>query len=143
MPHTAFLLMAASWAASGYWLTAAAPAEAAMPPVGNPPAKPEEPVEVGWHDVAAVDRLGLEVGYRLVPLVDKHQDGELLRRIRGIRKKIAQDLGFPGARRAYPRQPATEAERLPHHPERRGRGGGRGGGRQVPGHQSRVACSAA
>jgi flagellar biosynthesis protein FlhA len=41
-----------------------------------------------------VDRLGLEVGYRLVPLVDKHQDGELLRRIRGIRKKIAQDLGF-------------------------------------------------
>jgi len=69
-------------------------AEAAAVPVEAGPALPEEPVEVGWHDVTAVDRLGLEVGYRLVPLVDRHQDGDLLRRIRGIRKKIAQDLGF-------------------------------------------------
>ena len=49
-------------------------------------------------DVAPVDVLGLEVGYRLIPLVDKAQDGELLRRIRGIRKRFAQDgqrlLGF-------------------------------------------------
>jgi flagellar biosynthesis protein FlhA len=94
MPHTAFLLMAGILGGSGYWLTQRRQREAAMPPAETLPAKPEEPVEVGWHDVAQVDRLGLEVGYRLVPLVDKHQDGELLRRIRGIRKKIAQDLGF-------------------------------------------------
>ena len=42
----------------------------------------------------AVDPVGLEVGYRLIPLVDRAQDGELLRRVRGIRKKIAQELAF-------------------------------------------------
>jgi flagellar biosynthesis protein FlhA len=94
MPHTAFLLMGGILGGAGYWLLQRRQREAAMPPEETPPARPEEPVEVGWHDVAPVDRLGLEVGYRLVPLVDKHQDGELLRRIRGIRKKIAQDLGF-------------------------------------------------
>jgi flagellar biosynthesis protein FlhA len=94
MPHTAFLLMGGILGGAGYWLLQRRQREAAMPPEETPPARPEEPVEVGWHDVAQVDRLGLEVGYRLVPLVDKHQDGELLRRIRGIRKKIAQDLGF-------------------------------------------------
>ena len=41
-----------------------------------------------------VDILGLEVGYRLIPLVDKAQDGELLRRIKGVRKKFAQEIGF-------------------------------------------------
>ena len=94
MPHLAFLLIGGGLAGIGYLLlqrtreaAVAAPAEAAPPPK-------EETVEVGWQDVSPVDRLGLEVGYRLVPLVDKHQDGELLRRIRGIRKKIAQDLGF-------------------------------------------------
>ena len=50
--------------------------------------------EVSWNDVQHVDQLGMEVGYRLIPLVDRSQDGELLRRIRGIRKKIAQELGF-------------------------------------------------
>lgn len=50
--------------------------------------------EVGWADVQPVDLVGLEVGYRLIPLVDRTQDGELLRRIRGIRKKIAQEMGF-------------------------------------------------
>jgi flagellar biosynthesis protein FlhA len=94
MPHTAFLLMGGVLGGAGYWLLQRRQREAAMPPEETQPARPEEPVEVGWHDVAQVDRLGLEVGYRLVPLVDKHQDGELLRRIRGIRKKIAQDLGF-------------------------------------------------
>jgi flagellar biosynthesis protein FlhA len=94
MPHTAFLLMGGILGGAGYWLMQLRQREAALPPAEALPARPEEPVEVGWHDVSQVDRLGLEVGYRLVPLVDKHQDGELLRRIRGIRKKIAQDLGF-------------------------------------------------
>jgi flagellar biosynthesis protein FlhA len=94
MPHTAFLLMGSILGGAGYWMLQRRQREAASPPEEIPPARPEEPAEVGWHDVAPVDRLGLEVGYRLVPLVDKHQDGELLRRIRGIRKKIAQDLGF-------------------------------------------------
>lgn len=50
--------------------------------------------EASWADVQPLDILGLEVGYRLIPLVDKTQDGELLRRIRGIRKKFAQEVGF-------------------------------------------------
>ena len=93
MPHVAFLLMAAALSGLGFWLiqrqtAAAAPKETEAPP------PPEEPMEVSWQDVTPVDRLGLEVGYRLVPLVDRTQDGELLRRVRGIRKKIAQELGF-------------------------------------------------
>ncbi|MDP1903695.1 MAG: flagellar biosynthesis protein FlhA [Pseudomonadota bacterium] len=94
MPHTAFLLIAGTRAGAGYLLLQRLRAEAEVAPVEAGPAQSEEPVEVGWHDVTAVDRLGLEVGYRLVPLVDRHQDGDLLRRIRGIRKKIAHDLGF-------------------------------------------------
>ncbi len=93
MPHLAFLLMAGAMAGAGYMLLHRQLAAAAAPPEA-PPSRPEEPVEIGWQDVATVDRLGLEVGYRLVPLVDRVQDGELLRRVRGIRKKIAQDLGF-------------------------------------------------
>ncbi|MDR3300233.1 MAG: flagellar biosynthesis protein FlhA [Candidatus Accumulibacter sp.] len=53
-----------------------------------------ESQDASWDDVAPLDVLGLEVGYRLIPLVDKAQDGELLRRIRGIRKKFAKDVGF-------------------------------------------------
>ncbi|WP_221799041.1 flagellar biosynthesis protein FlhA [Oceanobacter mangrovi] len=50
--------------------------------------------ELGWDDVEPVDRVGLEVGYRLIPLVDKHQNGQLLSRIKGVRRKLSQDLGF-------------------------------------------------
>ncbi|HEY7771548.1 MAG TPA: flagellar biosynthesis protein FlhA [Marinagarivorans sp.] len=65
---------------------------------GNAPAlehqASDEPVEVSWDDVTPVDILGLEVGYRLIPLVDKNQRGELLGRIKGVRKKLSQDVGF-------------------------------------------------
>ncbi len=94
MPHVAFLMIGGILAGSGYWLIQQQRQVAARAAEVPPPPKPVEPEEVGWHDVAPVDRLGLEVGYRLVPLLDKGQDGELLRRIRGIRKKIAQDTGF-------------------------------------------------
>ncbi len=55
---------------------------------------PAEQEEASWQDVMPVDTLGLEVGYRLIPLVDKTQNGELLKRIKGIRKKFAQEVGF-------------------------------------------------
>ena len=57
----------------------------------------EQSQEASWADVSPVDVLGLEVGYRLIPMVDKSQDGELLKRIRGLRKKFAQDVGFLAA----------------------------------------------
>jgi flagellar biosynthesis protein FlhA len=58
------------------------------------PAPAPESVDVSWDDVIPVDVLGIEVGYRLIPLVDRGQDGELLKRIRAIRRKFAQDIGF-------------------------------------------------
>lgn len=54
----------------------------------------QEPSEVSWDDVSPVDLVGLEVGYRIIPMVDKSQGGELLGRIKGVRKKLSQDLGF-------------------------------------------------
>ncbi len=94
MPHVAFLTLAGILAGSAYYLEQKAKQQerAAVPPpeIVTPP----EMQEVGWNDVMPVDALGLEVGYRLIPLVDRAQDGELLRRIRGIRKKFAQDMGF-------------------------------------------------
>jgi flagellar biosynthesis protein FlhA len=95
MPNIAFLSMAAILGGAAWWLKKLKAEEAAQAAEPTPaPAPTAESEEVGWRDVAPVDRIGLEVGYRLVPLVDRAQDGELLRRIRGIRKKIAQELGF-------------------------------------------------
>ena len=54
----------------------------------------EEQRELNWDDVMPVDMIGLEVGYRLIPMVDKLQGGQLLNRIKGVRKKLSQDLGF-------------------------------------------------
>jgi flagellar biosynthesis protein FlhA len=94
MPHLAFIALAGLLGAGAYYLSkkqqAATGTEVA--PVAPTPAA--ESTEVGWQDVVPVDVLGLEVGYRLVPLVDRGQDGELLRRIKAIRKKFAQDIGF-------------------------------------------------
>jgi flagellar biosynthesis protein FlhA len=95
MPNLAFLIIAGGL----IWLgrrvmkhteSDAAVAAAAPPPV---PAAAESQ-EATWDDVALVDPLGLEVGYRLISLVDKAQNGELLGRIKSIRKKFAQDIGF-------------------------------------------------
>ena len=55
---------------------------------------PSEGRDLGWEDVATVDIVGLEVGYRLIPLVDKSQGGQLLSRIKGVRRKMSQELGF-------------------------------------------------
>ncbi len=94
MPHFAFLLIAALAGTGAYALAKRrAEAKAAPPP---PPAAPPAPEsrELSWDDVQPVDLIGLEVGYRLVPLVDKKQSGDLLARVRGVRRKLSQDLGF-------------------------------------------------
>ncbi|MGI1677449.1 MAG: flagellar biosynthesis protein FlhA [Cellvibrionaceae bacterium] len=57
-------------------------------------APPQETKDISWEDVLPVDIIGLEVGYRLIPLVDKNQGGELLGRIKGVRKKMSQLMGF-------------------------------------------------
>jgi flagellar biosynthesis protein FlhA len=104
MPNFVFLLLAALFGMYAYYKqkrervqaeTAASPSPAAAAAAAA--AAPSESQEASWSDVAPVDVLGLEVGYRLIPLVDRGQDGDLLKRIRGLRKKFAQDIGFLSA----------------------------------------------
>ncbi|BAU75681.1 flagellar biosynthesis protein FlhA [Metapseudomonas furukawaii] len=59
-----------------------------------PAQRAQETKELGWDDVVPVDLVGLEVGYRLIPLVDRNQGGQLLARIKGVRKKLSQEMGF-------------------------------------------------
>ncbi|MFU2488480.1 flagellar biosynthesis protein FlhA [Thauera sp. WH-1] len=97
MPNLVFLLIAASLGALAWMRRKRIAAEAAaLPPEAEAPAAvpPADALEASWNDVSQVDVLGLEVGYRLIPMVDKGQDGELLKRIRGLRKKFAQEVGF-------------------------------------------------
>lgn len=92
MPHVAFLMMAGALGYGAWWLTERRK-QAALVPV-EAPAAPVKNDEASWDDLEPVDMVGLEVGYRLIPLVDQAQDGELLKRIKAIRKKFAQDVGF-------------------------------------------------
>jgi flagellar biosynthesis protein FlhA len=91
--------MAAGCGGAAWWLHQRSLA-AAMPltPIIEAPLPPPPPAleqrELSWDDVQPVDIIGLEVGYRLVPLVDRAQGGDLLARIRGVRRKLSQDLGF-------------------------------------------------
>ena len=96
MPHFAFLLLAGALGWFAYFLlTRTKLEEEKAAAAENPVVAPSnEAPEASWEDVAQVDVLGLEVGYRLIALVDKSQDGDLLRRIKGIRKKFTQDMGF-------------------------------------------------
>lgn len=121
MPHVAFIGFAALCAALAYYihfrknvaevveeaqpkLRTITPSAAAgggggglvpqAPALENKSDRTQEPAEVSWDDVTPVDVLGLEVGYRLIPLVDRNQRGELLGRIKGVRKKLSQDVGF-------------------------------------------------
>jgi flagellar biosynthesis protein FlhA len=99
MPHMAFLMLGGVMAGGAYLLAERAKQKAAGPEptaaaAAIAGAAAPEVEEATWQDIIPVDTLGLEVGYRLIPLVDKTQSGELLRRIKGIRKKFAQEVGF-------------------------------------------------
>ena len=98
MPNTVFLSLAALMASGAYFTTQRQTAEsvaaeqqsvAALPPPVSPEMK-----ELSWEDVPALDLVGLEVGYRLIPLVDRGQGGQLMGRIKGVRRKLSQELGF-------------------------------------------------
>ncbi|EOW2076845.1 flagellar biosynthesis protein FlhA [Vibrio mimicus] len=95
MPHFAFLLLAGLAGGAAYWMHRKQKNKAQNKQL---PAKSEADAptqrELSWDDVQPVDVIGLEVGYRLIPLVDKDQGGELLERVKGVRKKLSQDFGF-------------------------------------------------
>ncbi|MEN4952594.1 flagellar biosynthesis protein FlhA [Stenotrophomonas sp. TWI819] len=103
MPNVAFLTLSAilgvvAWKA---WKKSVATARAAESPAANRPealglpgGTPSPTAELTWDELRPVDPLGLEVGYRLIPLVDKNQGGELMARIKGVRRKLTHDIGF-------------------------------------------------
>lgn len=92
MPHVAFIALATVLAGSAWSVERRA--QRSVEIVAPPVHVTNEAEEASWKDIVPVDTLGLEVGYRLIPLVDKGQGGELLRRIKGLRKKFAQEIGF-------------------------------------------------
>jgi flagellar biosynthesis protein FlhA len=97
MPHVAFLLLAAILGGSGWLLRQRQEQDrlaAAKDPGQEQAAAVAAASEASWEDVSTIDPLGLEVGYRLISLVDHQQNGELLHRIRSLRKKFAQEMGF-------------------------------------------------
>ncbi|SFC23279.1 flagellar biosynthesis protein FlhA [Pseudoalteromonas denitrificans] len=105
MPHIAFIFLGVVIGATGYFGHKQARIEDSQSAQGEggelttnadgtvAPAAQEQK-ELGWDDVQQVDVIGLEVGYRLIPMVDQAQGGELLSRIKGVRKKLSQELGF-------------------------------------------------
>ncbi|MEM5275186.1 flagellar biosynthesis protein FlhA [Cupriavidus taiwanensis] len=95
MPHFAFLLLAGALVWMGRYIARRAATQAqTRQREERAPAVAQESTEASWDDVTLVDPLGMEVGYRLITLVDRAQDGELLGRIKSIRKKVAQEIGF-------------------------------------------------
>ncbi|MCK9213551.1 MAG: flagellar biosynthesis protein FlhA [Rhodoferax sp.] len=94
MPNMAFLIIAGGLIWLGQRVMAGAVSRASIASAPPPTPVAAESQEATWDDVALVDALGLEVGYRLISLVDRAQNGELLGRIKSIRKKFAQDIGF-------------------------------------------------
>ncbi|MEM8492720.1 MAG: flagellar biosynthesis protein FlhA [Pseudomonadota bacterium] len=93
MPNLVFLGSSALLATVGYLRLQ--PKEVVEPPPATEDAvKPNEAKDLSWDDVNQVDEIGLEVGYRLISLVDRNQGGDLLSRIKGVRKKLSQELGF-------------------------------------------------
>ncbi|MBV1906832.1 MAG: flagellar biosynthesis protein FlhA [Pseudomonadales bacterium] len=95
MPHVIFLLLALLAGGAAYMqFQKLNKEEQQQDLVDTEPEPDESQIDVSWDDVLPVDVLGLEVGYRLIALVDRAQDGELLSRIKGVRKKLSQELGF-------------------------------------------------
>ena len=97
MPNLVFLTLAALAGGGAYWISKERKDEQLRleaEVVQESPVEAAETRELGWDDVGNVDMIGLEVGYRLIPLVDKQQGGQLMARIKGVRRKLSQELGF-------------------------------------------------
>jgi flagellar biosynthesis protein FlhA len=92
MPHVVFILISSGLGYAAYWMRERDKRALQVPP--EPEAAPVANAEASWDDLVPVDTLGLEVGYRLIALVDKTREGDLLARIKGVRKKFAQEVGF-------------------------------------------------
>ena len=94
MPNLAFLSLAVIAGSAAYWLKVRKRQEETPEEIVEEKSPGEESADFGWNDMQSVDKIGLEVGYKLIPLVDRKQNGQLMARIKGVRKKLSQELGF-------------------------------------------------
>ena len=94
MPNVVFLLFTALLAGLAWFIMRQKEQALVKEEIATAPVPVQETPEASWEDVQLVDTLGLEVGHRLIPLVDSRQKGELLGRIKSVRKKFAQEVGF-------------------------------------------------
>lgn len=94
MPHLVFLMISGGLGYGAWWMHQRDERRKAEPPPRAVTPSQEPNAEASWDDLLPVDTLGLEVGYRLIALVDKARQGDLLQRIKGVRRKFAQDVGF-------------------------------------------------
>jgi flagellar biosynthesis protein FlhA len=98
MPHFVFLLLASGCAGVGFMVLRSNSMPEASSPAGIARAAAEsgieEPKELDWDDVDQVDLIGLEIGYGLIPLVNPEAGGQLMARVKGVRKKLSVELGF-------------------------------------------------
>ena len=92
MPHVAFIALGAITYGLAFLLTRSATAAGAAQ--APPPAAPAPPKELDWSDIEQVDLIALEIGYALIPLVNQDAGGQLMSRVKGIRKKLSAELGF-------------------------------------------------
>jgi flagellar biosynthesis protein FlhA len=94
MPHMVFLVLALGTAGLAWRITNKADVPQATPAEQAAQAALEEPKELDWDDVDQVDLIGLEIGYGLIPLVNPDTGGQLMNRVKGVRKKLSAELGF-------------------------------------------------
>ncbi len=95
MPNIVFITIGLLIGALGYFIRSSQQEAVQQERVEEDrPAEEQQSPDLSWDDVQPVDMIGLEVGYRLIPLVDKKQGGQLMSRIKGVRKKLSQELGF-------------------------------------------------
>ncbi len=96
MPNIAFLTLAGVCGGAGWYFSQQAiqQQDTEIEQVDELPEPVAQDKELSWDDVSSIDIIGLEVGYRLIPLVDKAQGGDLMSKVKGVRKKLSQSLGF-------------------------------------------------
>ena len=94
MPNFAFLAFAGVAGGGAYLIHKQKIQQQESTPIEIPDVEETKPADLSWDDVQNVDVLGLEVGYRLIPMVDQAQNGQLLDRVKGVRRKVSQELGF-------------------------------------------------
>ena len=94
MPHMVFLVLALATAGLAWRITNKVDVPEATPAEQAAQAALDEPKELDWDDVDQVDLIGLEIGYGLIPLVNPETGGQLMNRVKGVRKKLSAELGF-------------------------------------------------